>query len=327
MKHLYLAIVSALIILLAGCGGSASTPAGPSPTASSSPAQVRLSVTDSAGASVEVNKNPQSVVVLSASLAELWLEAGGAIAGTTGDTFEAGRFDNTKQDNSYNLSTAKNVGTIKDPSSELILALSPELVILSPTISGHKAVATVLEEAGVPVYFADADSFSDYLEVFKDFTDLTGRHDLYKSLGDTQKKAIDKMIQSYPDGEKTTALVLRAFSSGVKAKADGIVLTNILQDLGVVNIASGDTALSENLSLETVVEKNPNFIFIVYMGSETDVTNGYLQDNLYSDPVWSALTAVQNSRVYILPQDLFHYKPNDRWEEAYAYLLKILLQK
>lgn len=326
MKHLYIAFVSALVILLAGCGNSASTPAGPSPTASPSPVQTRLAVTDSTGISFEVNKNPQSVVVLSASLAELWLEAGGEIAGTTGDTFEDGRFGNTEQGNPYNLSTVKNVGTIKQPSSELILSLSPELVILSPTISGHKAVAAVLEEAGVPVYYADADSFSDYLEVFKDFTDLNGRQDLYESLGDAQKNAIDKMLQSYPDGEKNTALVLRAFSSGVKAKADGTVLTNILQDLGVVNIASGDSALNENLSLETVVEKNPDFIFIVYMGSETDVTNRYLQNNLYSDPVWSTLTAVQNDRVYILPQDLFHYKPNDRWEEAYAYLLEILQQ-
>lgn len=324
MKYLYLAVVSALIILLAGCGNSSSTPAGPSPTASPAPAQAHLSVTDSTGASVEVSKNPQNVVVLSASLAELWLEAGGDLAGTTGDTFEDGRFDNPDQWNSYSLSAVQNVGTIKEPSSELILSLSPELVILSPTISGHKAAATVLEEAGISVYFADADSFTDYMEVFKDFTDLTGRQDIYEALGDAQKNAVDKMIGSYPDGEKTTALVLRAFSSGVKAKADGTVLTNILQDLGVVNIASSNVALTENLSLETVVEKNPDFIFIVYMGSETDETSRYLKANLYSDPVWSALTAVQKGHVYLLPQDLFHCKPNERWEEAYAYLLEIL---
>lgn len=325
MKHYYILTAAAVaLLLLAGCGGLVSTPTEQLPSVSPSPIQTSLSLTDSTGACIEINETPHNVVVLSASLVELWLDAGGDIIGATGDAFEGGRFGPPNPDDTYDLSTVQNVGTVKDPSAELILSLSPELVILSPTISGHTAVAAILYDAGIPVYFADADSFDDYLEVLKDFTDLTGRQDLYVSRGDAQKSAVEKMICSLPDGEKSSALVLRAFSSGVKAKADGTVLTNILQDLGVINIASGDGALTENLSLERVVEENPDFIFIVYMGAETEATGQYLKDNLYTDPVWSTLTAVQNNRVYILPQDLFHYKPNGRWEEAYAYLLDIL---
>ena len=36
------------------------------------------------------------------------------------------------------------------------------------------------------------------------------------------------------------------------------------------------------------------------------------------------LSAVQEGRVYVLPRELFHYKPNARWAEAYEYLLAIL---
>ena len=37
-------------------------------------------------------------------------------------------------------------------------------------------------------------------------------------------------------------------------------------------------------------------------------------------------TAVQEGRVYVLPRDLFHYKPNARWAESYAYLYELLFE-
>jgi iron complex transport system substrate-binding protein len=33
---------------------------------------------------------------------------------------------------------------------------------------------------------------------------------------------------------------------------------------------------------------------------------------------------VQNGRYTVLPKDLFHYKPNERWGESYAYLYEII---
>ena len=317
MKRLYIFIVI-LVLFLTGCAKTTA------PAASSAPeSPTNRTMTDSTGAEVSVTLSPKSVVALSASLAELWLEAGGKITGTTSDTLEKGRLDISRIEQT-DLSAVQNVGAVSEPSAELILALKPDFVILSASMSGHKAAAKVLEEAHVPFYFADADSFSDYLEVFKDFTDLTDRADLYEKYGQAQKVSVDKMLQAVSSEKKPTALALRAFSSGVSAKAAGTVLTNILDSIGVTNIASNDKALVENLSLEKVVEDNPDYIFIVYMGQETEKTENYLHQNLYADPVWGTLSAVHENRIIILPQDLFHFKPNGRWEEAYSYLLKIL---
>ena len=47
-------------------------------------------------------------------------------------------------------------------------------------------------------------------------------------------------------------------------------------------------------------------------------------ESLLADPVWSTLSAVRGGRVYQLPKDLFQYKPNARWDEAYAYLSSLL---
>ncbi len=317
MKRLYI-IIAILVLLLTGCAKTTA------PAASGAPeSPTRKTMTDSTGAEVSVNPQLKSVVALSASLAELWLESGGKITGTTSDTLEKGRLDTSRIEQT-DLSGVQNVGTTSEPSAELILALQPDLVILSYTMSGHKTVAKVLEEANVPYYFADADSFSDYLEVFKDFTDLTDRADLYEKYGQAQKAAVDNMLQAVSSEKKPTALALRAFSSGVSAKAAGTVLTNILDNIGVTNIASNDKALVENLSLEKVVEIDPDYVLIVYMGQEKEKTENYLQQNLYADPVWGTLTAAHKNKVIILPQNLFHFKPNGRWEEAYAYLLKTL---
>jgi iron complex transport system substrate-binding protein len=58
------------------------------------------------------------------------------------------------------------------------------------------------------------------------------------------------------------------------------------------------------------------------MGDERQGT-AYME-SLVKDPVWQELTAVQAGRVYQLPKELFQFKPNARWDAAYAYLLELL---
>ena len=50
----------------------------------------------------------------------------------------------------------------------------------------------------------------------------------------------------------------------------------------------------------------------------------YMEETFGSNPAWAGLSAVQNGRYVLLPRELFHYKPNARWGESYAYLAKIL---
>ena len=49
-----------------------------------------------------------------------------------------------------------------------------------------------------------------------------------------------------------------------------------------------------------------------------------LENGIMANPAWAGLTAVQQDKCYVLPKDLFHYKPNARWAESYAYMAKIL---
>ena len=75
--------------------------------------------------------------------------------------------------------------------------------------------------------------------------------------------------------------------------------------------------------MEQVILTDPDFIFILTMGDEQAAAE-YMRTNLENDPAWQGLSAVRDGRCYILPQELFHYKPNQRWDESYEYLAKIV---
>ena len=109
----------------------------------------------------------------------------------------------------------------------------------------------------------------------------------------------------------------------MKAKTDDNPAGKILKDFGLENPAESNPSLLEELSIEKIILDDPDYIFVMTMGSETEARE-YLWANVESDPAWSGLSAVKNGRYIILPQELFHYKPNDRWDDSYEYLAKII---
>ena len=82
-------------------------------------------------------------------------------------------------------------------------------------------------------------------------------------------------------------------------------------------------ALLEDLSMETILAEDPDYIFVTTMGDSQKAIDA-LKAGIESNPAWGSLSAVQNGRYLILPKDLFHYKPNARWGESYEALLHIL---
>lgn len=125
--------------------------------------------------------------------------------------------------------------------------------------------------------------------------------------------------------EQPSILFVRAGSSAryTKAKtADTHFACRMLDELGTTNIADTAPVLLDGLSTEEILLADPDFIFYTTMGDEKSGV-AYME-SLLADPVWSTLSAVRGGRVYQLPKDLFQYKPNARWDEAYAYLSSLL---
>ena len=125
------------------------------------------------------------------------------------------------------------------------------------------------------------------------------------------------------NSDKPTVLFVRAFSSGAKAKRDDNLTCKMLEDLGAVNIANKHPSLLEELSIEEIIEEDPDYVFVTTMG-DTEKAIEALKSGIERNPAWGNLSAVKNDRYIILPKELFHYKPNAKWGESYKYLAEIM---
>ena len=260
---------------------------------------------------------PRRVVSLYGSYAEAWAQAGGTLVGATEDAVSERGMD---------LGEAQIIGTTKEPNLELVLALDPDLVLLSLDIAAQVSAAEALEAAGVPCAAFRVDTWQDYARMMDVFTALTGRRDLYEAIVPPMEAAIAQTIASAQAQNAPTVLLLRAYSTGVKAKADDNLAGAMLEDLGCINIAGKQPSLLEELTLEAIVVEDPDCIFISVMGGDEEAALGVVEETLGQNPAWQGLTAVQEGRDYVLPRDLFHYKPNARWAESYAYLYELLFE-
>ena len=66
-----------------------------------------------------------------------------------------------------------------------------------------------------------------------------------------------------------------------------------------------------------------DYIFVIYQGGEDEAEAVYT-DLFTSQDAWQTLDAVRNNNTRLLPKDLFQYKPNNRWDEAYEYIYEIV---
>ena len=275
-----------------------------------------FSYTDVQGRSLILEEAPQRVVSLYGSFAETWLLAGGKLAGATEDAVSERGLPLGDD--------VQIVGTVKEPNLEAVLALDPDFVILSADIAAQAPAAELLTQLGIPCSAFRVDTFEDYLSMLRFFCDLTGRDDLYAQNGETVAVQIEAVRSAVSAQPAASVLLLRAYGSGVKAKGNDNIAGVMLADLGADNIVSRHDSLLEDLSLEAIVAEDPEFIFITIMGADEEAALSFIDARFGQDPAWQGLKAVREGRLVVLPKDLFHYKPNARWGESYAYLAKIL---
>lgn len=328
MKRIFPALCAAL--LLAGCGAQTaveSTSTAPAATAETSAESTAtpeatdgttLTFTDDLDREVTVPVQPQRVAVLLGSYADVWCLAGGQ------DTLVAAA-DDAWTDFDLNLGDeVANLGSLMELNLEELIAAQPDLVIASSNTTSNVELLPSLEDLGVPVIYFGVNSFNNYLEMLDVCTQITGQTQNYQTYGLDVQAQVEK-AKEQDDGSAPTVLLLRSASTSCKVKnSKGTVLGEILADLGAVNIADSDTSLLEDLSMERIIADDPDYIFVVFQGSDQDAAQKTLDAALTSNPAWDTLSAVQNGNFYLMEKELYHLKPNARWGEAYQKVADIL---
>ena len=279
------------------------------------------------------------VLALSRSIGELWLLAGGELAGITEDGLDLD-----------GIGHAVSIGTITKPSEEAVIALNPDLVLYSGELSSHQELAGKLEKMGIPALSITVDSFRDYADIMGSLTEMTGHPERYAENVEAVSKKIEQVIGKIPttsdeesemawngesemasNGEsemasnpdsKNSYLAIRVSATKNKALKNDYFACAIFNDLQLTNVVE-DSGELDDLNLEAIAAADPDYIFVVLQGEEEEAKTS-LRDAFADKPVWKELSAVKDGKFFILPKDLFQYKPNARWAEAYEYVFQLI---
>lgn len=321
MKKLGVILLIAVLVMMTACGEKTNRDVSQNETLENeSVCENTYTFTDDLGREVTVN-NPQRVAALLGSFADMWVLAGGSVQASADDAWED--FELTMPENAVNLGKTKSI------SLEKLFEAEPDFIMASTNTRVHMEWKETLEQSGIPTAYFNVADFDDYLRVLKICTDITGREDLYKHNGLDIQQQIQAVLEK--SDERTNIygipkiLIVRASAGMVVAKnSKDNVLGEMLKSLGCENIADQDDSLLDNLSIEHILQEDPDYIFMIQVGDDKQAVEEQFNHYIMENPAWKELTAVKEGRVYNMDKALYNLKPNDRWGEAYEKLEIIL---
>lgn len=266
---------------------------------------------------VTISKHPERVVVLFNSYLEVWCKSGGTVVG---------RLQEAPEKVIEEAKDAEEVGKQGAINVEKVLSLEPDLIILNSNQNHQLELVPIFEENNIPVIALNYFVKDDYFKMVRLFTAINDREDLYEEYGIKVREDIENIIEKSPKDRNYKVLVMMASAKSITVRGSDSTVGEMLKDLHTTNIsdsiATGPDPI--DFSMEKVLEEDPDFIFVQITGSDKEKVLERLKKDVENNPAWSSLTAVKEDRYIFLPKELYMYKPNHRYAEAYEGLAKIL---
>jgi iron complex transport system substrate-binding protein len=298
----------ATAVSIATCGGdddsSKSTPAGgASATAGGSTAAYPVEVTDLLGRKVQIKAKPNTVVALSPTAVELVYAAGGTVVGRSAsvDFPEAAK-------------AAKEVGTAYQPNLEAILALKPDLVVADSVIHAQPQLRKPLEDLGVPVVFAGADSYQKVLDGIALMGKVFNAGELTKKLSADIESAKADAKKALAGKQVSAVALIADRDQTLYAAKPSSYAGDVMNQLGLTNPAasqadSGPFPGYTTLAPEKLLEYNPDFIFTITPAPPPAPRLSALFPQI---PPFKTLKAVTGKHVIEADVELFLQAPGPR---------------
>ena len=310
MKRLVLGfLIGCMLLIFAGCGGA------PQGASSASSSATFATIDDAMGRSVVLEKKPERIVVTSASFLEPLHEVGGDVVGRPDSKTQMPDFAKDKA----------SVGKVYQIDTEKVLACEPDLVIINKGM--NEKLAPTLEESGIKTIVVDMKSYDDVKNMVGIFAQVTGEKEkgeaLVKSMDEKIATVVDKMPKT-----KHRVAILHSTNQGLTVQLDGSIAGSVTKMLGWENVAANDTPLEKNpdaapYSLETLVQQNPEIIFVTSMGKIEEIKSS-MEQTIADNPAWQTIPAIQQKKLFYLPQDLFLLSPGIHYPEAVETMAKLV---
>ena len=263
-----------------------------------------LQITDDRGITVTLAASPQRIVSLLPSLTETVceLEACQRLVGVD-------RYSNYPA----RVRTLPKVGGGLDPNIEAIVALKPDLVLMSVA----SRASDRLEALGLKVVAMETKSHADVKRVLEKVGTLLG-------VGDAQRvwRVIDASVSAAAQSLSSRAKNTRVYfevSRGPYAAGQASFIGETLERLGVKNVVPASLGPFPRLNPEYVVRANPDLIMV---GNRT-------MQAMVPYPGWTSIKAVREQRICVFGIDEADVvvRPGPRMAEAARIMAQCLEDK
>ncbi len=309
----------------AGCAAPTASPAPTTEVAPTAPPATGVTITDALGRTVTLDTLPQRIVV-AGKASSLILDAMYMFPEAVDRVISYGKTSQTGKnflpviDPKLDTKTAfdNNVG------AEQIAPLKPDLVILKDYLKD--SLGAPLETLGFKVVYLNLETTDTFMRDVRTIGQIFGnsaRAEAIVSYYESTVKSVTEPLQNLSDANRPSALLLEYSNKGGTVAFNVAPATWLQTDL--VKLAGGNPIWTDVptqggwtvVTLEQISAWNPQMIFIVdYAGNALDIVS-----QLKTDPQWSALDAVKNSKLYAFPVDFLSWDQADpRWALGLTWL-------
>ncbi len=270
---------------------------------------------DDNGREITLAQKPQRIVVTSASFLEPLHAVGGEVVGRPTSKNKLPDF----------AKDAADIGTVYQIDTEKLLACQPDLVIINKGM--NEKLSDILDENKIPFLVLNMKSYDDVTKNIFTFGEITEQPELAVDIIESMDFKIQNVVRKIPPELKRVA-ILHGTAQGLSVQLDNSIAGNVLQILGWQNVASGMKATKDDgdtapYSLETLVEQNPEIIFVTSMGN-LDEIKANIEKMISENPAWQTIPAIQDGKIYYLPQDLFLLSPGIHYPDAVKYMASLI---
>lgn len=240
---------------------------------------------DGKGREVTIDSEPMRVVTLAPSMTEMVyaLGLGDKLVGRT-------KYCNYPEE----ALTVENVGSLTEPNIESIIALNPDLVLMSTHAS--EEVVAKFDEAGLKVaILTQQESFDGVYTLIEQMGMIFSAQEAAEVLVTDMKNDVAEVLALVEGIEKKSVYYVVGYGEYGDYTATGdTFIHEMLEMAGGSNIASDGTSWSYNM--ESIIEKDPEYLICSELNdtkTDLETTEGYKE-----------LTAVKEGRLVEINQDL-----------------------
>lgn len=276
-----------------------------------------LTVTDASGREVELEKKPEKVAVISATLLASYCAVGGEAIGISDDGAE-------RQDVPEDVKGLPTVGPVYNIDMEKLMSLEPDFIIAQKGI--HDRYIPMFEQSGIPFVVLAMKTYEDTMETIGVLGDITENQQKAQEIIDNNMKQVDKIVDELPDANKKVA-ILYVTSEDVSVKLENSIAGDVVNILKLDNMSNGVKPANMGsetapFSMERIVEYDPDVILVTTMVSSKDIAEERIKKDVETNPAWSELRAIKEGNMKYLPQEMFLQNAGQGYWKAVEYMAK-----